>query len=338
MPEALAAGVLGTALGVYVLTGGADFGGGVWDLLARGERQVAQRRAIALAIGPIWEANHVWLILALVVTFVAFPSAFAAISTALHIPLVVLLVGVVLRGSAFVFRAYDSRDAAVQRRWSAVFAGASALTPVMLGVVVGAIASGRIRVVDGAVQTDFVSAWLAPFPFAVGGLALAIFAYLAAVYLCVATWEQPDLQEDFRVRGLAAAAAVFCLAWLAFFLARTGAPTVWSGLWESPASIPLQLAIAAVGLGTIGALWDRRYRTARAMAVVQVALVIGGWAVAQYPYVVPPDLTVSHAAPPQVLWTMLAILALGAAPLLATYGWLLHVFRADDARLDPREP
>ena len=107
--------------------------------LARGARRIQQRRAIALAIGPIWEANHVWLILAIVVTFVAFPTAFAAISTALHIPLVLLLIGIVLRGSAFVFRAYDSRRPEVQDRYSIVFEAGSLLSPIMLGIVVGMV-------------------------------------------------------------------------------------------------------------------------------------------------------------------------------------------------------
>lgn len=335
-PEVGLAGVLGLALVLYTLLAGADFGGGVWDLLARGPRRIQQRRAIALAIGPIWEANHVWLILAIVVTFVAFPTAFAAISTALHIPLVLLLIGIVLRGSAFVFRAYDSRRPEVQDRYSIVFEAGSLLSPIMLGIVVGAIASGDIRVIEGRVQTDFVSAWLQPFPMAVGLLTLAIFSYLAAVYLCVATWESPELQEDFRIRGLGAAVAVFILAWVAFFLAREGAPRVWQGLWAQTYSIPFQVLVAVFGLGTIAALGTRRYRWARGLAVLQVIWVVGGWAVSQYPYVVPPDITVSDAAPPEVLWNMLAILGLGGPFLVAAYLWLLWVFRADDAPIDHR--
>lgn len=337
-PEILVAGVLGASLVLYSLTGGADFGAGLWDLLASGPRRKEQRRAVALAIGPIWEANHVWLILAIVLTFVCFPKAFAAISIALHWPLVILLVGVVLRGSAFVFRAYDSRRDDIQRRWSLIFAGASTVAPVMLGITVGAMSSGTIRVVDGQVQTDFFSSWLAPFPVAVGLLTLAIFAYLAAVYLCVATWESPELQEDFRVRGLGAAAAVFVLAWVAFFLARTGAPRVWEGLWSAPWSIPLQLTVATVGMGTIGTLYRRHFRLARFLAAVQVVLVIGGWALAQYPYVVPPDLTVAEAAPDGVLWLTLGVLGTGAAPLIGAYLWLMQVFRASDAPIDHRHP
>ena len=273
-------------------------------------------------------ANHVWLIVAIVVLFVAFPIAFASVSTALHIPLVLLLIGVVLRGSAFVFRTYDSRRDDIQARWSLVFAGASTITPVLLGVTVGAVASGTIRHVDGTLQADFFSSWLAPFPWAVGLLTLAVFAYLAAVYLTVDTAHDPELQEDFRVRGLAAAGAVFVLAWVAFGLSRTGAPQVWAGLWASSWSLPFQIVVGLSGLGCISTLWYRRYHLARALVILQVILVVGGWAWAQYPYIIPPDLTVyDDAGPDRVQWTLLTVISLGLIPLVPTYAWMMWVFR-----------
>ncbi len=143
------------ALVLYLLFGGADFGGGVWDLLASGPRREEQRALIEHAIGPIWEANHVWLILAVVLMFVCFPSAWAALSTALHVPLTVMLVGVVLRGSAFAFRSYGSDDDASQRRWGRTFAMASVVTPLTLGMCVGAVASGAIHVRGGRLLTGF---------------------------------------------------------------------------------------------------------------------------------------------------------------------------------------
>jgi len=337
-PELLVAAVLGIALVSYVLTGGADFGGGVWDLLASGPRKIEQRRAIALAIGPVWEANHVWLILAIVLMFTCFPTAHAAISTALHIPLTLMLIGIVLRGSAFVFRNYDSRRDEVQARWSVIFAVASTVTPVLLGVVVGAIASGRIRVVDGTYEGDFTSAWLAPFPWAVGFLTLAIFAYLAAVYMTQVTGHDPELQNDFRVHGLQASVAVFALAWVSFFLAKNGAPQIWTGLWASTWAIPLQIVVGATGLGCIYALYAKQYPSARNLVIAQVFLVVSGWALAQFPFLIPPDVTVADHAPDSVLWLVLAILAVGAPPLIAAYAWMMWIFKGPDAPLDPRLP
>src|SRR5882672_2731226 len=143
------------ALILYALLGGADYGGGVWDLFAFGKRAPQQRALIAKAIGPVWEANHVWLILVIVILFTAFPPAFAAISTALHIPLTLLLLGIVLRGTTFTFRSYD-----VQRRCSLVFSIASVITPILLGITLGAISSGTIRVETGHVVSGFFSSWL----------------------------------------------------------------------------------------------------------------------------------------------------------------------------------
>src|SRR5579872_2059367 len=137
-------GIAGVALTAYVLFGGADYGGGVWDLLASGPRRAQQRALIAHAIGPIWEANHVWLILIVVLLFTCFPAAFAVLTTVLHIPLTLLLLGIVLRGSAFTFRAYDATHSAVQERWGMLFAIASVLAPILLGVIVGAIASDGV--------------------------------------------------------------------------------------------------------------------------------------------------------------------------------------------------
>ena len=154
--ETIIAGVMIASLVLYALLGGADYGGGVWDLFAFGRRAREQRALIAEAISPVWEANHVWLILVIVILFTAFPPAFAAIATALHIPITLLLIGIVLRGTAFTFRTYDVQRDDVQRRWSLLFSIASIITPILLGTILGAIASGTIRVENGAVTSGFV--------------------------------------------------------------------------------------------------------------------------------------------------------------------------------------
>src|ERR1041385_2079967 len=144
------------SLVIYALLAGADYGGGVWDLFAFGPRARKQRELIAEAISPVWEANHVWLILVIVILFTAFPPAFAAIATALHIPLSLMLIGIVLRGTAFTFRTYDVQRDNVQRRWSLIFSIARMLTPILLGIILGAIASGTISVSDNAFFSGFV--------------------------------------------------------------------------------------------------------------------------------------------------------------------------------------
>ncbi|NUQ19709.1 MAG: cytochrome d ubiquinol oxidase subunit II, partial [Gemmatimonadaceae bacterium] len=267
----VAAGTMILALNAYALTGGADFGGGLWDLLASGPRRAEQRALVAHAIGPIWEANHVWLIVVVVVLFTGFPATFAALGTVLHVPLALMLVGIVLRGSAFVFRSYGAADDAGQRRWGRVFAIASTLTPLLLGVVVGTIASGNAgravrRVAAVGAITPFadvyLSPWLAPFPLVVGAMALALFAFLAAVYLALAAGEAA-LRDDFRRRALGAAVAVFVTAAAALAIAARHAPHVVERLLGSPLALVLQLAVAASALTGIAALWTRRWHLAR---------------------------------------------------------------------------
>jgi cytochrome d ubiquinol oxidase subunit II len=329
LPNAVAAIIL-LSLTAYALLGGADFGGGVWDLLASGPRRRAQRALIADAIGPIWEANHVWLILVVVLLFTCFPRAFGALSVALHIPLTLMLVGIVLRGSAFTFRTYDSHRSAVQRRWGLIFAVASVVTPVMLGVCVGTIAAGRL-VVPPAVGVTFASAyvapWLAPFPLGVGGLALALFAFLAAVYLTVEAGDDA-LREDFRRRALLAAGAVFVLAFGLLLVARGYAPLVRRGLTLSRWALPFQALTGIAAVLAVWALRARRFRVARVAAAAQVSFILWGWALAQYPYLVPPRLTIAETAAPDrtlrlVLWT----LAAGALILFPSLVYLFRIFK-----------
>ena len=329
--EVTAAGAMIVSLTFYALLGGADYGGGVWDLFARGPRAREQRELIEHAIGPVWEANHVWLILVVVILFTAFPPAFAVISTALHIPLTLLLVGIVLRGTAFTFRTYDSRRDDVQRRWSFVFSIASTITPVLLGIVLGAVASGGIRVEGGVVTSGFLRPWLAPFPFAVGLFALALFAFLAAVYLTLEA-RGGGLQEDFRRRALASGVAVGLLALTVFLLAGGGAPKVRAGISASAWALPLHVMTGLCAVGAFYTLWVKRYSLARLFAAAQVTFILWGWAFAQFPAVVEPDVTIqSAAAPPVTLRLLLGALGVGALLLFPSFFYLFRVFKGQTA-------
>ena len=326
-PAELVAAAMVAALTVYVLLAGADFGAGFWDLLARGPRAEAQRTLIAHAIGPVWEANHVWLIIVVVLLFTGFPAAFASVMIALHVPLSLMLVGIVLRGSAFTFRSYDNSRMG-RRRWNRAFAIPSILTPVLLGMVVGAIASGRLPERLERIDQLF-RPWLAPFPIVVGLFTLALFAYLAAVYLTLEA-EETALRDDFRARALNAAVAVGALAYAVYLLARTEAPIVFRGLSGSDWGFPVRLATGTCAILAIAALAGRRYQVARAAAMVQAALILWGCALAQQPYLVPPRLTVSNAAaPPLTQKLLLGALAGGSLILLPSIAYLFWVFKGN---------
>lgn len=336
----VAAGALALALNTYILFGGADFGGGVWDLLASGPRKARQRALISEAISPIWEANHVWLVLAVVLIFTCFPPVFARLGTVLHIPLTLMLVGIVLRGSAFTFRSYDTEHDARQRYWGRIFAGASLLTPVLLGVSVGAIASERVRMIRSSdFVTQYVSPWLTPFALSVGLLVLVLFAFTAAVFLTLES-DDPDLSEDFRRRALAAGVALLFAAALSLALSRGHAPLVRRGLIGSGWALPLHLATGVTALAVLAALRVRRYRLARIGVGLQVSLIFWGWVAAQFPYLVPPDLTIARtASPPATLRLVLVALGAGGLLLAPSFIYLFRIFKsapADPAARLPR--
>jgi cytochrome bd ubiquinol oxidase subunit II len=326
------AGVLALSLNAYVLFAGADFGGGVWDLLASGPRRNRQREVIAHAIGPIWEANHVWLILAIVLTFSCFPPVYARLGTVLHIPLTLMLVGIVLRGSAFTFRTYDSQHDATQRRWGRIFSSASVITPILLGVSIGAVASGRVGgETRGSFEQQFVEPWLTLFGLSVGLLTLVLFAFLAAVFLTLESTDR-ELCEDFRRRALACGVVVFFASALVLLLSPESAPLVRGGLMDSPWALPLHLLTAAAAISVLASLWYRRYRLARLAVGLQVSLIFWGWALAQYPFLLPPNFTIRNtAAPDSTLRLTLIVLVAGGVILLPSLWYLFRVFKTTPA-------
>ena len=329
-PEILLALILMASLTFYVLLGGADYGGGVWDLLSSGPRRQEQRELISNAITPVWEANHVWLVLVVVLLFAGFPAAFAAITTALNIPLTVLLIGIVMRGSSFVFRAYHTGDYQTQRRWGLIFAIASTVTPICLGVVVGAMSSGRVLVRDGVSVNGFLAPWLGTFPLMVGVFALSLFVFLAAVYLTVEA-RDPALQEDFRRKALVSGVIVALMALGTFLAARTGAPDIYAGLLRPSLVWIVQGATAAYAIAAFVALLKRKYKIARIAAMLQVGLILWGWALSQSPFFLQGDMTVSEAAAaPPVLWALIGATVAGLLVLFPSIWYMMQTFKANN--------
>ncbi|MEP6917063.1 MAG: cytochrome d ubiquinol oxidase subunit II [Acidobacteriota bacterium] len=323
--EALVAGVMFAALAAYAVLAGADFGGGVWDLVSRGPRASAQRKTIADAIGPVWEANHVWLIFFIVLLFTCFPRAYAAASVALFWPLHLVLIGIVLRGSSFVFRAYGPPGVTAEAVWGRVFGAASAVSPVLLGMCLGTLSSGGIQFAGGQVAPSSQSAWLSPFPLVVGLLALALCAYLAAVYLVMES--AGALAEDFRRRALAAwiVAGIVSVATLA--VAAREAPHLWRNLSSWPA-LGLLIFGALLAPASLAALWRGHFRWARALGAGQVITLLAGWAAAQWPYLIYPGLTIQQAvAPHSTLAFTAGTLPFGLALLVPALWFLFSVFK-----------
>ncbi len=337
---ALVAGVILLALMVYVLLAGADFGGGVWDLFAGGPRRGRQREIIAHAIGPVWEANHVWMIVAVVLLFTAFPRAFSVIMTALHVPVTVMLVGIVLRGSSFVFRKLDEEIEEERAShggvgpgdgpgpgWQVTFAVSSLVTPVMLGVILGTLSTPAIGYEDGVVTGGYLRPWLQPFPWTVGFLTLALFAWLAAIYLTLET-RDPELRDDFRRRGLGSGAAVGMLGLVAALLGRGAAPEVSNHLLGTLAG----QTMVAVGLlswfAAMALLARRHWVLARLAAGSTTLALLAGWGFGMYPWLVAGAVSIPEAAAPDVtLRLVLGILAAGTFLLVPAFAYLYWVFK-----------
>ncbi len=353
-PEIILGGLGVVGVLAYALLGGADFGGGIWDALATGPRKAQQRNTIAYAMGPVWEANHVWLIFVIVIMFTAFPPAYAALSEALFVPFHLVLLGIILRGAAFVFRAYSpesarglellaarhgaeavgaAREAAAKRqlRWGAIFGVASVITPMLLGMCLGAVSGGRLHVVNGVVAMEGGPPWLSPLSIGMGILALALCAQLAAVYLANET--TGELCEDFRRRALVAATVVVALAAALLPLVWSEAPHLWAGLL-APRALPVVLlgAVCAAGAGLL--LVRRRLRLARVATVAETACIVGGWALAQYPFIIYPDVRVMDAAAPTpTLLFVLYTLPIGLAVLIPSLVLLFRVFKGENLAL-----
>jgi cytochrome d ubiquinol oxidase subunit II len=334
------AGLILVAVIAYAVLGGADYGGGVLDLFARGPRAARQRAAIAKSMGPVWEANHVWLVFVLVGLFTAFPTAFEGVAIAMFLPLLLALVGIVARGIAFAFRGYGEPDLAAYARFSRVFGVSSVVTPFLFGTVAGGLAAaGRddIAYRGGEVDTGGVLAlWTDPFPLVCGGLALAACAFLAATFLTVdmRRIEEDQLVEDFRRRALVAGAVAGAASLVALPVAAGSADRLYDGLTGE--ALPLVVAGALAGGGSMAAMWWRRFAPARMLAAAAVVAVVAGWGIAQHPVLVGPDLTVQSAAATSPMLGAFIATALAGLVLMAPALYLLFVtFRRDPARLPP---
>jgi cytochrome bd ubiquinol oxidase subunit II len=317
----LCAILLALGLTAYVVLAGADFGTGIWDLTARDE---ALRARIKHSMAPVWEANHVWLIFVLVVLWTAFPRAFGSVASTLAIPLFAAAIGIILRGAAFALRG-QAASMFEQRSLGAVFALSSLLVPFFLGTVVGGIASGRVPV--GNAAGDELTSWANETGILVGLLAIVTGAHVAAVFLGADARRagQVELVAALRARALGSGLVAGALALAGLLVVRSDAPELWDGL-SSGAGLACVLASAAAGLGTLALEWRSRFEPARYVVAVAVGAIVAGWAVAQQPYLLPPELTVSEAAAPDAtLAALLGCSAVGALILIPALTWLFRL-------------
>jgi cytochrome bd ubiquinol oxidase subunit II len=308
----------------YTVLSGADFGAGVWTLIPGGGQAGAAttRDHTRHSIGPVWEANHVWLIFVLTVTWTCYPVAFGSIVSTLAFPLLIAAIGIIFRGTTYALRSQlDRGEGRGVGLVESLFALSCVLTPFALATVVGAIATGRVPV--GNARGNLITSWLNPVSVVAGVLAVAFSAYLAAVYLAADArrLSEPALAHDFRNRALGSGVVAGVLALAGLLVVRSEAPALWHGL-TTGAGLALVIVSGLAGLATLILVRRDRFGLARASAALAVAAVIAGWAAAQAPELLP-GLTVQAAAAGRA--TLIATItgvAVGAAVLVPSLALL----------------
>jgi cytochrome bd ubiquinol oxidase subunit II len=309
----------------YAVLGSADFGAGFWDLTAGGaERGGPVRGMVQRSMGPVWEANHVWLIFILVITWTAFPTLFGSVFSTLSIPLFLAAIGIIFRGAAFALRgqAATIREARVL---GGLFASSSVLIPLFLGAAVGGVASGRVEV--GNATGDPWSSWLNPTSAVIGVIAVLTGTHLAAVYLAgdSVRAEQPQLARAFRARALGSGVASGAVALIGILVVRSDARPLFDGL-TSGGGLAMVLVSAVAGIATLALVWVERYGLARFVVAVAVAAIVVGWALAQDPYVLPGQLTLDQAAAGDATLTAVLIgIGVGSLILGPSLWWLYRL-------------
>ena len=325
--------LLFVAVTAYAIFGGADFGAGFWDLVAGGAEAGARPRdVIDHSIGPVWEANHVWLIFCFVVLWTGFSEAYASITLTLFVPLTLAAFGIVLRGSSFAFRktVFRTRD---RRNFGAAFALSSVLVPYCFGAVAGAIASGRVPA--GGEAGDPWTSWVNPTSVLGGVLAVVVVAYLAAVYL---VWDSRRLGDQamveyFRLRAVGAAIAAGVVAFVGIFVLRADARYLFDELTTK--ALPFVILSALCGTASLVLLARKAEQWARLLAIGAVASIVIGWGVAQWPYILPESLEVEDAAAPSGTLNAILVAAVGAVLIVLPGFILLYVL--DQKSLLPEE-
>ena len=316
-----------TGILAYALFGGADFGSGFFDLTAGGSRGgAALRTQIDHSIGPVWEANHVWLIYVLVMWWTAFPTAFAAAMNTLIIPMLLALLGIVLRGASFAFRKYAA-TLAQARLFGVVFAGSSLITPFFLGAVAGAIASGRVPA-EG--RGDLVGSWINPTSVIGGVAAVGTCAFLAGVFLTADSSRAGAQELESRLRRLTMGVGLLTglVVLGALVPLREDAPTLAQGLQGRAA--PLVVVSALAGVATLVLLYRRSYVAARVAAVLAVAAVILGWGVGQYPWMLVDELRIEEAAGASAtLEALLVVVVLAGVLVLPALAYLYRLTQSE---------
>ncbi|MDN3670093.1 cytochrome d ubiquinol oxidase subunit II [Echinicola jeungdonensis] len=314
----------------YLLLGGADFGAGIIELFTGGSNKERTRLLTYQAIGPIWEANHMWLIIAIVILFVGFPTIYTTVSIYLHIPLSLLLIGIIARGTAFIFRHYDAVNDHFQKVYNFIFVYSSFLTPLFLGILAGTVISGSID----PQATDFIAAYIKPwldwFPMSVGVFTVCICGYLAAVYL-TGDASSPNDRALFRKKAIQMNLLTVLAGGLVFLTAELEGIPLVDNLSKHTINW-IALATATLSLPLLWRSLQKNYHyLARVLSGLQVSMILFALTYSQHPnFIIMKDraLSLQNAAAGNSTMQGLGIALLaGSLLILPSLFYLIYSFQ-----------
>lgn len=325
---------LGVALTFYCLFAGADFGAGILECLSPKSFRSTERALVTHAIAPVWEANHVWIVLVVVILFNGFPIAYSRLSITFHIPITLMLVGIVLRGCAFTFRHYDAVRDDSQRYYNAIFAWSSLLSPWFLGVIAGGVILGRSPLLGADFYASYVAPWCNLFCASLGLLVCALFAFLAAVYLLGETAD-PALRPPLVRQVMATQGAIIVGGLLVFLCAQLDGLPLARRFLSDPVSLAAMGLASGLVLPLIWLIRDQHVLAARGVAAAQAVLILTGWFKLQFPVLMAqagpgekPALTYLQAAAPiETQKQLLYALIVGCLLILPALYVLFRVFK-----------
>lgn len=329
--------IMSIALLLYVLLGGADFGGGILELFSKGKGT----DIISKAIAPVWEANHVWLILVVVILFVGFPPVYSTAMTALHIPILLALIGIIFRGTAFTFRHYDIEEEKPKAIYSTIFRYSSLFTTFFLGVTLGGIILGEISTdYSKGFYQIFIHPWFNLFSFSLGIFLILLFSFLANIYTLGEIREQKNIDRFARLAKYMIAGMVVAGGFV-FLAAEINGHPLFYEFFQSPVSI-ISVVLATLALPVLWInLKKRKPNLLRITAGFQTVMIVMGWFAIQFPILVNikdgPDITLQNAkAPDQVQYYMLIALVVGVLIIFPAMGYLYKVFKFSNVSSPPQ--
>jgi cytochrome d ubiquinol oxidase subunit II len=320
---------------LYFLLGGADFGAGIIELFTSDKNKKRTRRTMYQAIGPVWEANHMWLIIAIVILFVGFPRIYTVMSTYLHIPLLIMLIGIIARGTAFVFRHYDAVIDNMQEVYNKIFAWSSFITPLFLGIIAGSVISGHIDMEARDFMSAYVFSWLNWFSITVGLFTVALCGFLAAIYLIGEADDEHDRGRFIRKAKFMNSAAVVCGA-LVFMAARYDNVPLEQWVFGNPVGL-IAMILASLSLIILWylLLFKGKIRVFRILAGFQVTMIL-----LAISYVHFPDFIIlkngqnlslyEQIAPEKTVLTLGYALLIGSLFILPALFYLFYSFKKKD--------